>query len=84
MHAFNTLLCERNQRCEVRSHLNNENENNIKDLLSKGALNGVVSQPLRPNDKYPNGDKNHLIKDTQVKAPEFQKRTFLGGSSTKN
>ena len=66
IHAFNILLCERNQRCEVRSNSNNDTKNNIKDLLSKGAPNCVLSQPMRPNDKFSNGDKNYLIKDTQV------------------
>ena len=66
IHAFNVLLCERNQRCEIRSNLNNDNKSGIKDLLSKGAPNCVLSQPIRPNDKFPNGDKKYLIKDTQV------------------
>ena len=66
IHAFNILLCERNQRCEVMSNLNNDNKSSIKDSSSKGASNCVVAQPVRSNDKFPNGDKNYLIKDTQV------------------
>ena len=66
VHAFNILLCERNQRCEVRSNLNNDNKSSIKDVLSKGASNCVMAQPAGSNDKFPNSDVNHLIKDTQV------------------
>lgn len=66
IHAFNILLCERNQRCEGRSNSKNDNKGNIKDLLSKAAPNCVVAQPIRSNDKFPNCDKNYLIKDTQV------------------
>ena len=66
IHAFNILLCERNQRCQVTSHLNNDNKGKIKDVLSKGTPNCALPQPIRSNDEFPNGDKNYLIKDTQV------------------
>ena len=64
--AFNILLCERNQRFQARSHLSNDNKCNIKDVLSKETPNCALPQPIRSNDEFPNGDKNYLIKDTQV------------------
>ena len=66
IHAFNILLCERNQRCEIRSNSINANENSIKDALPKGPPNYVLSQPITHNDKFTNGDKNYFTKDTQV------------------